>query len=259
MHLFDTPLAVDEFAGEPIEQFRLAGAAAGVTEIAERLHNPSAEMEFPDAVDHHPRGQRVAPVDDGRREFHPTAPLGVTWRLVPCDDVQEPPRHDLAGLADVATNRNRHIFRTGFGQEVRLRQRSGLLLLGLGGVLPEGRQARLPGRPELEHVGPVEVGAEVIAEVSGDADVRRWILGFGRLLPGRHRLPVCVVCRVPRGEDRVDVRLNPPYPGRAHIHLIRLFTGEELVGRRLIQQVQFIAGSRKDLYIVPITVAPQQR
>src|SRR5262245_31580135 len=46
---------------QPIEQFRMCGRLAQLAEVARRAHDAFAEMMLPDAIDHHPRGERILP------------------------------------------------------------------------------------------------------------------------------------------------------------------------------------------------------
>ena len=50
---------MDEFAGEPVEEFGVRGRRAGMAEVAERFYQAGAEVMFPDAVHHDARGQWV--------------------------------------------------------------------------------------------------------------------------------------------------------------------------------------------------------
>ena len=53
----------------------MGGRIAAQAEVAGRGDQSSAEMPLPDAVDQHPRGQRIPRVGDRSRQLEPAAPL----------------------------------------------------------------------------------------------------------------------------------------------------------------------------------------
>ena len=57
MQGLDGPTAPDEFAGEPVEQFRMTGKRADPSEVGGGSYEAASEMVMPDAVDHHSGGQ----------------------------------------------------------------------------------------------------------------------------------------------------------------------------------------------------------
>src|SRR5260370_31928254 len=61
MHLLDAPAAAHELHGQPVEQFGVRGLLAHLAEIIQRRDDALPEMVAPDAIDHHPRGQRIFP------------------------------------------------------------------------------------------------------------------------------------------------------------------------------------------------------
>ena len=54
---------------------------AGDAEVVDRLHQPLAEQMLPDAIDHHPRGERILRAGQPLGQFQPAALLGVDRRL----------------------------------------------------------------------------------------------------------------------------------------------------------------------------------
>ena len=59
VHRLDRPTALHEGRRQMVEQFRMGRRAATDPEIIGRAHETFAEMVSPDAVDHHPRGERI--------------------------------------------------------------------------------------------------------------------------------------------------------------------------------------------------------
>ena len=57
MNRFQMPAVGDEFAGQPVEQFRMRGVAPHRPEIVRRGHDPLAEVILPNTVNHHSRGE----------------------------------------------------------------------------------------------------------------------------------------------------------------------------------------------------------
>ena len=64
VHLFDAPPAPDEFAGEPIEEFRIAGALALSTEIVWCRDDAATEMVLPNTVHYDTSGELAGAVID---------------------------------------------------------------------------------------------------------------------------------------------------------------------------------------------------
>lgn len=64
MHLFNTPTAPNEFAGEPIEKLRIARSLALRAEIVWRRDNAPTEMVLPDAIDHYTSRELASAVID---------------------------------------------------------------------------------------------------------------------------------------------------------------------------------------------------
>ena len=62
VHCFEAPAGVHELAGQPIEQFRMAGRFALHAEILARADDARAEVRLPDAIHHH-AGRRRAGCD----------------------------------------------------------------------------------------------------------------------------------------------------------------------------------------------------
>ena len=59
VHRLEAPAATREFGGEPVEQFRVRWPCAGFTKIVQCADDALAEVMFPNAVDHHARGERM--------------------------------------------------------------------------------------------------------------------------------------------------------------------------------------------------------
>ena len=74
----------------------MARLVAEYAEVARRTDQTLSEVQGPDAIDDDARGQRIAAIDDGRRQVGATATvfegLGLTTRQNP----QEPPAHERA-------------------------------------------------------------------------------------------------------------------------------------------------------------------
>ncbi len=73
MHLLDAPAAGDEFAGQPIEQFRMRGRLAADAEIVTRRHQTAAEVMLPKSIDEYARRQRMIWPRQPRRQVPATA------------------------------------------------------------------------------------------------------------------------------------------------------------------------------------------
>ena len=65
-------------------------------EVVRRAHQPLAEMPLPDAVDDHPRGERVRARRDPAGQLAPAAPLADRRLGVAGEESRQPPRHDRA-------------------------------------------------------------------------------------------------------------------------------------------------------------------
>ena len=73
MDWLEPPLVADQFAGQPVEQFRMRGRLTAGTEIARRRYEPGAQMVLPQAIDNN-AGQQMSgsvfnignPMGDGR-------------------------------------------------------------------------------------------------------------------------------------------------------------------------------------------------
>ncbi len=75
VHGLDRPAGPDEFRGQPVEQLGMRGRGAEPAEVVRRPYQPLAEMVLPDAVHHHPRGQRILRAGQPASQFQPAAAL----------------------------------------------------------------------------------------------------------------------------------------------------------------------------------------
>ncbi len=66
------PLSM-EIAGRIIEQIGMRRRRAAHAEVAGRFHQTRSEVVMPDAIDHHPRGERILGIGDGVRRQEPAA------------------------------------------------------------------------------------------------------------------------------------------------------------------------------------------
>ena len=60
MERLERPAVGDEPDRQPVEQLGVRGQLAELAEVVDRADEPLAEMPAPDAVDDHPRGERVS-------------------------------------------------------------------------------------------------------------------------------------------------------------------------------------------------------
>ena len=98
MHRLERPAPGDQLAGQPVEQLGMAGFLAHGAEVVGRLDDPFAEMVLPDPVDQHARQERVGRgIDHPPGQLEPAAAAGSPAdESEPAQDLQEPPRDDLA-------------------------------------------------------------------------------------------------------------------------------------------------------------------
>ena len=68
-HLFNVPVAVHEFNGQPVEQFGMRWQRALPTEIVERRRETAAEIQLPESIHERSCGQRVVARNDPLREI----------------------------------------------------------------------------------------------------------------------------------------------------------------------------------------------
>src|SRR5262245_19319930 len=73
VHCFQAPALPDEFASEPVEQFRMGWSLAQFAEAAERADNAATEMVFPHAIDHDSGGKRILGIDEPASEGQPAS------------------------------------------------------------------------------------------------------------------------------------------------------------------------------------------
>src|SRR5262245_55952754 len=92
VHRLDGPTLFDEAMREPVEQFRMSGLFAAGTKIIWRLHDAFAEMEFPNAIDHHAGSQRVGRISQPTGELSAAASLLFRRHGLPAEDREESAR-----------------------------------------------------------------------------------------------------------------------------------------------------------------------
>src|SRR5262249_5642533 len=59
VHCLQAPTLTDELLGEPVEQFRVRGRHAGLSEVAQRFDDAVSEMMFPQPIYRDAGGQRM--------------------------------------------------------------------------------------------------------------------------------------------------------------------------------------------------------
>ena len=91
---------------QPIEQFRMRGCLAEHAEIVRCGHDAASEQMQPDAIDHHPREQRIRRIGDGARQIDPSAavPEGSLGRTT--QRFQESSPHNVARSLVVPPDEN---------------------------------------------------------------------------------------------------------------------------------------------------------
>jgi hypothetical protein len=212
MHRLDRPAALDEAAGQPVEQLRMGGRLSQAPEIARRAHEALPEMVLPEAVDQDARRERMLGGGQPARELQPAA-AGGDGRRTARKDLGKAPGADLAQARVVAADPEAGVREAGIGRpgdppfpgaEGRRRQRLLQLpellleLLPLRGV----RGRRLELFLELDgRRGPPFAGLDLFRRDEGhpkhgrvDADLR----GLGEDVGAREDAGQAVV--VARGE-----------------------------------------------------------
>src|SRR6185369_7719673 len=98
----DRPTAVDEPAGEVVEQLGMGRRRAADAEIVRRLDDALPEMVLPDPVHEDARRERIVPISNPLRELPPAAAPFVRRQRLAAQDLEEPPRNfgaQVPGLA----------------------------------------------------------------------------------------------------------------------------------------------------------------
>ena len=72
VQVFDGPAIGHELGGQPVEQLRVGGWHAVVSEVAGGIHDAGTKMELPDSVGHYTRSQWVFRVSDPVGQRKPT-------------------------------------------------------------------------------------------------------------------------------------------------------------------------------------------
>ena len=110
----ETPTAVHELAGQPVQQLGMGWPRSGASEVAGRAHQPHAEVMLPDAVHHDPGGQRMVGLGQplGQREAPPGgfgAPIGLfhpVGRQLSVEHRRHPGQHLVPGIGVFAPSQN---------------------------------------------------------------------------------------------------------------------------------------------------------
>ena len=75
VHLLDAPTLFDESPCQPVQQFGMRRLAAERAEVLRRADEAGSKMPAPQAVDHHPRGERMLAAGHPPRELQSSALL----------------------------------------------------------------------------------------------------------------------------------------------------------------------------------------
>src|SRR6185437_2565248 len=107
MEMLEPPAVLDQFGGQPVEQFGMRGPTAVEAEIVGRIDQTDAEMIMPQAIDDHPREQRIVRPRGPRGQTLATFALrGVgrqtEIRLQSRDRPDASRRHDFPWLCGIA-------------------------------------------------------------------------------------------------------------------------------------------------------------
>jgi hypothetical protein len=82
MHGLDAPPLADKFCREPIEQFRIRGSSAILTEVARSAYDAFPEVLLPDSIHHHSSGERILIACDPFGQRKPKARAATDkWNL----------------------------------------------------------------------------------------------------------------------------------------------------------------------------------
>src|SRR5581483_9724178 len=164
MELLHRPAALDEAAGEPVEQLGVRGRLAAGAEIVGRGDDAASEMPLPDAIDHHARGQRILLVGDPLRELEAAAALLVGRKLLAAEDREEAAGDRRAERLRLAANHDAGVGGLALGDGVDLLEVRilGVELADAVAILLLGFAALLGGR-ELDAAGLDVLDASVEA------------------------------------------------------------------------------------------------
>ena len=87
-------------------------------EIVWGLHDSATEMELPNAIDHHARGERILGIGDPLGELQPTAGGSVWWQFIPAEDRRKVTGDFIAEPFWIATQLQLRIRRLSIGDRV---------------------------------------------------------------------------------------------------------------------------------------------
>ena len=125
MQPLERPLVLDELAGEPVEQFGMRGGRAADAEVVFGGDEPLAKMMLPDAVDDHPRGERVVrPCQPVGQVLAAAARLVSRQRIAP-EHGQKASRHLVTGPRRLATLLDLDVFPLAVGHPIGRRKGRG--------------------------------------------------------------------------------------------------------------------------------------
>ena len=172
MESLDRPTLADEFAGQPVQQFRVSRKASHAPEIGGGSDQPSTEMVMPNPVHQNPGGQWVGGAGDPLRQGLTTTRCRQTLfpdrRIAPSGCPQESRSHFSPRRPWVTS-----------GQHLHCRRRAPALT---------GRQCPFEGRPGL--LDCIHASGEVFANhlVGCRRALRLQLLplAFLRGFPGRN-------------------------------------------------------------------------
>src|SRR5262245_41490842 len=97
-------MVLNQPAGQIVQQLRVAGAFAKLTEIAGGAHEADPKMMLPDTIRHHSRRERIFGAGNGLSQFQPSAASRKGSLFSVTQDGQKTPRSFLAQVFAVATN-----------------------------------------------------------------------------------------------------------------------------------------------------------
>ena len=128
MERLQRPAVPDQPLRQVIEQRGVAGAVAGLPEVARRADDPLAEMMLPQPVHDHSRRERIVGCGDGFGQFPSAAAIGERRRISAGQHLQEPPRRFVAKVLRVPADVDAQVLRLrdvldGTQVGVRLRDR----------------------------------------------------------------------------------------------------------------------------------------
>src|SRR6185436_14548940 len=109
VHLFDAPAPRDEFAREPVEQFRVCRRFGAGAELARRRNNAATEMMLPNPIHDYARGKRVVgaghPIREGGSAVFCDFKFEI-WDFGWRENLREARLHFFAGIVVIAAGKD---------------------------------------------------------------------------------------------------------------------------------------------------------